>query len=163
VHNKIELDKFITSKSLAAQYASVAIPHVSAWLRMKERSESNIPPIGSRMPFVFVASRDRKAPLSSKAEHPDYVRKTGKKLDIRYYIKAAENPITKLLQFADDGTLADIFKAAQSLDDNKNTASLDQFLGDAPTTQTIMCVSPLKKKKKLAHKPDPTPSLESFL
>jgi len=166
VQNKIQLDKFITSKSLAAHYASVAIPHVSAWLRMKERSETNIPSIGSRMPFVFVASKDRKAALSSKAEHPDYVLRTGKKLDIQYYIKAAQNPITKLLQFADDGTLGDIFKAAQSMDDNKNTASLDSFLGDAVSEQRVSLevYSPVKKKKKsgLNPTPTPTPSLESF-
>jgi DNA polymerase elongation subunit (family B) len=173
VNNKIELDKFITSKSLAANYASVAIPHVSAWQRMKDRSETDIPSIGSRMPFVFVASKDRKASLSSKAEHPEYVRKTGKKLDIQYYINAAQNPISKLLQFAaDDGVLGDIFKAAQRLDENKNTASLDSFLSDSVDAEqrlSLEAPSPVKKKKKTATakaeigaKATATPSLESF-
>ena len=151
VENKIELDKFITSKSLAANYASMAIPHVSAWQRMIQRSETNIPSIGSRMPFVFVASKDRKASLSSKAEHPEYVKKSGKKLDIKYYIKAAQNPIMKLLQFADDNTLEDIFKSAMSMDENKNTTSLDTFIGteSSKKTHTLSLIpSPPKKKLK---------------
>lgn len=151
VENKIELEKFITSKSLAANYSSMAIPHVSAWQRMIQRSETNIPSIGSRMPFVFVASKDRKASLSSKAEHPEYVKKSGKKLDIKYYIKAAQNPIMKLLQFADDNTLEDIFKSAMNMDENKNTASLDTFIGSesGKKTHTLSLIpSPPKKKMK---------------
>jgi hypothetical protein len=151
VENKIELDKFITSKSLAANYSSMAIPHVSAWQRMIQRSETNIPSIGSRMPFVFVASKDRKASLSSKAEHPEYVKKSGKKLDIKYYIKAAQNPIMKLLQFADDNTLDEIFKSAMNMDENKNTTSLDTFIGteSGKKTHTLSLIpSPPKKKMK---------------
>jgi DNA polymerase elongation subunit (family B) len=150
VENKIELDKFITSKSLAANYSSLAIPHVSAWNRMKQRLETNIPTIGSRMPFVFVASKDRKASLSSKAEHPDYVKKTGKKLDIKYYIKAAQNPIMKLLQFANDNTLDDIFKSAMNMDENKNTTFLDSFISTKTDTKvSIQSFVPSPPKKKL--------------
>ena len=86
-------EDFVLSKSLKSNYASTNLPHVTAWQRMKDRGDSGLPTIGSRMPFVIVedstgnGGRKSKSKLYERSEHPEYVQKQGLKIDKRYYIE----------------------------------------------------------------------------
>lgn len=164
VKGALPIEKFISSKALGAGAGSMAnkTPHVAAWNRMKARGDSDVPPLGSRMPFVVIASKDRKAGLSDKTEHPDWVRAQGKKLDTRHYIRSAQNEVSKLLQFFDDGTVAALFDEALAAEENRNTSSLTVFVREeeggegaaGAATPASGCGTPVKeparKKKKVA-------------
>lgn len=54
VLNRVSIDDFVLSKSLKGTYANNNVPHVQAWLRMKERGDSGCPEKGGRMPIVMV-------------------------------------------------------------------------------------------------------------
>ena len=127
---RLPLDKYIMSKSIASSYASGGgnLPHVAAWTRMKARGDEDPPPVGGRMPFVFVQGTS--VVLATRAEHPDHVRKLKTKLDTSYYINASVNPIKKLLQFFDDGTLDEVFADARNTAQSRHTHSLMEFCGD---------------------------------
>jgi DNA polymerase elongation subunit (family B) len=130
---KLPLEKYIMSKSIASSYANEAtIPHVAAWNRMKMRGDDDPPPIGGRMPFVFVNGSS--AVLATRAEHPEHVRGKKLKLDTAYYINAAVNPVKKLLQFFDDGTLDEVFTDALNTARSRHTHSLMEFLGSEEGT-----------------------------
>jgi DNA polymerase elongation subunit (family B) len=127
---RLPLDKYIMSKSIASSYAQggANLPHVAAWNRMKARGDEDPPPVGGRMPFVFVSGSS--TVLATRAEHPDHVRKLKTKLDTTYYINASVNPIKKLLQFFDDGTLDEVFADARNTSQSRHTHSLMEFCGD---------------------------------
>jgi len=130
---RLPLEKYIMSKSIASSYANEAtIPHVAAWNRMKMRGDEDPPPIGGRMPFVFVNGSS--AVLATRAEHPEHVRMKKLKLDTAYYISAAVNPVKKLLQFFDDGTLDEVFTDALNVAGSRHTHSLMEFLGEEDST-----------------------------
>ena len=88
-------EDFILSKSLKSNYASSNLPHVTAWQRMKDRGDSGLPTIGSRMPFVIVedstgnGGRKSKSKLYERSEHPEYVQRSGLRIDKRYYIEVS--------------------------------------------------------------------------
>ena len=145
---RLPIDKYIISKSLAANYKGDNIPHVSAWNRMKSRSEPDCPSVGGRMAFVYTKGT---ASLAARAEHPAFVAKSKLKLDTSYYIQASKNPITKLLQFSSN--LDEIFRDAQNLADSRNTHTLIDF------EEQFVCAPPKKKKGRTS-----TPiSLDDFL
>ena len=131
------LDSYILSKSIGASYASENIPHVAAWTRMRARGQE-APPIGGRMPYVILGGH---GPLAARAEHPSFADK--KKLDTPYYLKALENPLRKLLQFADDNTLDDLFAEAHTIADSRHSRSLLEGCDEMP-----MVSSPAKKRKR---------------
>jgi DNA polymerase elongation subunit (family B) len=88
-------EDFVLSKSLKSNYASSNLPHVTAWQRMKDRGDSGLPTIGSRMPFVIVedstgnGGRKSKSKLYERSEHPEFVKKSGLRIDKRYYIEVS--------------------------------------------------------------------------
>ena len=164
---QVPMDKYITSKSIASSYAGNAIPHVLAWQRMRDRGDDDLPPIGGRMPFVIVAGDTA---LAQRAEHPLHVAKIKKKLDTEYYIKAAINPLKKLLQFCDDGTVDEIFAEALNVSKSRTTATLDSFCVEStgkPAKEVVTALSslaaavaPVSKKRKTETAAF---SLDSFL
>jgi len=121
---KLPIEKYIISKSLSASYKGENIPHVLAWNKMKLRNEPDVPSVGGRMPFVYTSG---KAPLASRAEHPNFASKSNLQLDTAYYIQASKNSIMKLLQFSADETLDEIFRDALNLANSRNTVSLIDF------------------------------------
>lgn len=142
------LDQFVISKSLASSYVNAGIPHVAAWQRMRARGDADPPPIGARMPFVIVAPRGSKSHgLAERAEHPAWVAAHGKKLDVKYYIKGAQNAVAKLLQFFDKGEIEELFAEAAARADNRGVVGLDEFCGG----EAMLAPSPgaprVKKRK----------------
>jgi DNA polymerase elongation subunit (family B) len=97
--HKAPLEWFILSKSLKSTYKTENQPHVQAWKRMQDRGESDIPEIGTRMPYVIVASSNtsKAGPLYERTEHPDFVRRTNKKVCAKYYLENAQDVIERLL------------------------------------------------------------------
>ena len=150
---KLPLDKYIVSKSIASSYAGggSTLPHVAAWMRMKARGDEDPPPVGGRMPFVFVNGTSKV--LASRAEHPDFVQKAKLKLDTGYYINAAVNPIKKLLQFFDDGTLDEVFSEASNMSSSRHTHSLMEFLGEerpsVPSPSSTSSPKPPPKRRRI--------------
>ena len=59
VEKELNLDSYILSKSLKANYASDNLPHVGAFKRMQERGEET-PPIGTRIHFIVTKSDKEK-------------------------------------------------------------------------------------------------------
>jgi DNA polymerase elongation subunit (family B) len=159
---EVDLEKYIISKSIASTYAhGETIPHVSAWLRMKQRGDEDPPPIGGRMPFVFIEGNS--SVLAARAEHPEHVKKMKYKLDTSYYIQAAVKPITKLLQFFDDGTLKEVFEDALNVSKSRNTHNLMEFCGDdvLESSQNSNLSSPVNHSNK-KRKVTKASSLEDF-
>jgi len=149
---RLPLDKYIMSKSIASSYAQGGgnLPHVAAWTRMKARGDEDPPPVGGRMPFVFVTGTS--TVLATRAEHPDHVRKLKTKLDTAYYINAAVNPIKKLLQFFDDGTLDEVFADARNTAQSRHTHSLFEFCDEergALSSPSVSSPKPAPKRRRV--------------
>jgi len=96
VENKAPLDWFILSKSLKSSYKTENQPHVQAWKRMIERGDTDIPEIGTRMPYVVVQGND-KLPLYMKTEHPEYVQLKKLRINAKYYLENAKDVVERLL------------------------------------------------------------------
>lgn len=97
---KAPLDWFVLSKSLKSTYHSENQPHVQAWRRMAARGDTDVPEIGTRMPFVIVAPRGpykHARALYERSEHPDYVQRSGLQYCARYYLENAQDVIERLL------------------------------------------------------------------
>jgi DNA polymerase elongation subunit (family B) len=94
--NEAPLDWFVLSKSLKSSYDSENQPHVAAWRRMALRGDSDIPEVGTRMPYVITYSKT-KGPLYERTEHPDFVRTSKKSICATYYLENARDVIERLL------------------------------------------------------------------
>jgi len=141
--NKLPLEQYIISKSISASYANPdSIPHIQAWNRMKARGDSDIPGIGGRMPFLITTKGSKI--LASRSEHPAFVQSQKLSLDTEYYIKAAFNPIQKLLQFFENKKLEEIFEHAQNISKSKHTVSLADYTHEP----TVSSPSPPPKRQK---------------
>ena len=96
---KAPLEWITLSKSLKSSYHSENQPHVQAWRRMGLRGLSEIPEIGTRMPYIIVAPKHgaKNGPLYERSEHPDYFLSAGLKYDAKYYLENAKDVILRLL------------------------------------------------------------------
>jgi DNA polymerase elongation subunit (family B) len=94
---KAPLEWFVLSKSLKSTYASENQPHVRAWKRMITRGAQNAPEIGSRMPYIIVASKKANVPLYERTEHPDYFKDQKLKYCAKYYLENARDVVERLL------------------------------------------------------------------
>jgi DNA polymerase elongation subunit (family B) len=104
------IEDYVLSKSLKSHYASDNVPHLMAWKRMVARGDEDIPPIGSRMPFIVVSGHGK---LYERTEHPSHVKKAKLVIDRTYYVETLKNPLIKLLQFAvPEAKLHAVFRAA---------------------------------------------------
>ena len=98
VQNKAPLDWFVMSKSLKSSYKTENQPHVQAWKRMIGRNETDIPEIGTRMPYVIVRSKGSKSgPLYERTEHPAYVKAHNISVCAKYYLENARDVLERLL------------------------------------------------------------------
>lgn len=94
------LDWFVLSKSLKSTYHSENQPHVQAWRRMATRGDTDVPEVGTRMPFVIVAAKGPykgARALYERSEHPDYVVRAKLLYCARYYLENAQDVIERLL------------------------------------------------------------------
>lgn len=132
------LADFVLSKSLKSSYAGLGnLPHVTAWKRMIERGDDNIPVVGTRMPYVITLDKNggggkhSKSKLYERSEHPNFVQDGNLSIDRQYYIENLKIPLTKLLKFViSEDTIKDIFQEAleQAFVTCSNTGNLKNLL-----------------------------------
>jgi DNA polymerase elongation subunit (family B) len=96
VEEKYPMDKLIITKSLRSGYKNPnAIAHKVLADRMTARDPGNKPGPGDRIPFVYIASKDKKALQGEKIETPSFITEQGLKIDYSFYIT---NQIMKPVQ-----------------------------------------------------------------
>ena len=87
IDETIPMDKLIITKSLRSNYKNpMQIAHKVLADRMGKRDVGNKPGPGDRIPFVNIATKDKKALQGNRIEHPQYVRDNKIKLDYVFYI-----------------------------------------------------------------------------
>jgi len=112
VEGRVPMDSFVLSKQIKSHYGTDSIVHAAAWRRMRDRGDEGLPPIGARMPFLITATSNTADKLFQRSEHPAYVARAHKKLDLIYYVTSLKNPMTKLLQFTAPEDVKRIFDGA---------------------------------------------------
>ena len=96
VEEKYPMDKLIITKSLRSGYKNPqSIAHKVLADRMTARDPGNKPGSGDRIPFVYIASKDKKALQGEKIETPSFILENGLKIDYSFYIT---NQIMKPVQ-----------------------------------------------------------------
>jgi DNA polymerase elongation subunit (family B) len=96
VEEKYPMDKLIITKSLRSGYKNPnGIAHKVLADRMTARDPGNKPGPGDRIPFVYIASKDKKALQGEKIETPTFIIEQGLKIDYSFYIT---NQIMKPVQ-----------------------------------------------------------------
>jgi len=94
--NEIPLEKFIITKQLRDDYKNPEqIAHRVLADRMTLRDPGNIPQVGERLAFIYVAGRSGKQ--GERIENLDYVRQKGLKPDSEFYVtNQIQNPLAQL-------------------------------------------------------------------
>jgi len=96
VEEKYPMDKLIITKSLRSGYKNPkSIAHKVLADRITERDPGNKPGPGDRIPFVYIASKDKKALQGEKIETPTFILDNKIKIDYSFYIT---NQIMKPVQ-----------------------------------------------------------------
>jgi len=96
VEEKYPMDKLIITKSLRSGYKNPnSIAHKVLADRMTARDPGNKPGPGDRIPFVYIATKDKKALQGEKIETPAFIKEKGLKIDYSFYIT---NQIMKPVQ-----------------------------------------------------------------
>jgi DNA polymerase elongation subunit (family B) len=96
VDEKYAMDKLIITKSLRSGYKNPkSIAHKVLADRITARDPGNKPSSGDRIPFVYIASKDKKALQGEKIETPSFIKENGLKIDYSFYIT---NQIMKPVQ-----------------------------------------------------------------
>jgi len=96
VEEKYPMDKLIITKSLRSGYKNPnSIAHKVLADRITARDPGNKLGPGDRIPFVYIASKNKKALQGEKIETPTFIRENGLKIDYSFYIT---NQIMKPVQ-----------------------------------------------------------------
>ena len=96
VDEKYSMDKLIITKSLRSGYKNPqSIAHKVLADRITARDPGNKPSSGDRIPFVYIATSNKKALQGEKIETPTFITENGLKIDYSFYIT---NQIMKPLQ-----------------------------------------------------------------
>jgi DNA polymerase delta subunit 1 len=100
--NEIPLEKFIITKQLRDDYVNPEqIAHRVLADRMTLRDPGNIPQVGERIAFIYVAGRSGKQ--GDRIENLDYVRQKSLKPDSEFYItNQIQNPLAQLFALGID-------------------------------------------------------------
>lgn len=103
IDGRVDFDQFILSKSLKSDYSK---PHsVEQWVvmnKIRERDPGSEPKPGSRVPYVFVFTKDRKAKGFDRVEDPTFAKKNNLKLDLPYYLgHKVKKPLVAFLETFD--------------------------------------------------------------
>lgn len=99
IDKTIELNDLIITKSIKENYKSANLPHLAVANKMKSRGKYVA--LGTRIPYIFVETDNKKDPQYKKAEDPDYYleNKDKVKIDWLYYLeKQMVNPIDEVLE-----------------------------------------------------------------
>jgi DNA polymerase elongation subunit (family B) len=96
VEEKYPMEKLIITKSLRSGYKNPqSIAHKVLADRITARDPGNKPSSGDRIPFVYIASKDKKALQGEKIETPTFINENKLKIDYSFYIS---NQIMKPVQ-----------------------------------------------------------------
>ena len=96
VEEKYPIDKLIITKSLRSGYKNPqSIAHKVLADRITARDPGNKPGPGDRIPFVYIAIKDKKALQGEKIETPTFINENKLKIDYSFYIS---NQIMKPVQ-----------------------------------------------------------------
>jgi len=96
VDEKYAMDKLIITKSLRSGYKNPqSIAHKVLADRITARDPGNKPGSGDRIPFVYIATQNKKALQGEKIETPTFITENGLKIDYSFYIT---NQIMKPVQ-----------------------------------------------------------------
>jgi DNA polymerase elongation subunit (family B) len=96
VEEKYSIDKLIITKSLRSGYKNPqSIAHKVLADRITARDPGNKPGSGDRIPFVYIATSNKKALQGEKIETPTFIEENGLKIDYSFYIT---NQIMKPVQ-----------------------------------------------------------------
>jgi DNA polymerase elongation subunit (family B) len=96
VDEKYSMDKLIITKSLRSGYKNPqSIAHKVLADRITARDPGNKPGPGDRIPFVYIATKDKKALQGEKIETPTFISENNLKIDYSFYIT---NQIMKPVQ-----------------------------------------------------------------
>ena len=96
VDEKYTMDKLIITKSLRSGYKNPqSIAHKVLADRITARDPGNKPSSGDRIPFVYIATSNKKALQGEKIETPTFIAENGLKIDYSFYIT---NQIMKPVQ-----------------------------------------------------------------
>ena len=96
VEEKYPMDKLIITKSLRSGYKNPqSIAHKVLADRITARDPGNKPGPGDRIPFVYIATKDKKALQGEKIETPTFITEQRLKIDYSFYIS---NQIMKPVQ-----------------------------------------------------------------
>jgi hypothetical protein len=96
VDEKYAMDKLIITKSLRSGYKNPnSIAHKVLADRITARDPGNKPSSGDRIPFVYIATKNKTALQGEKIETPTFIKENGLKIDYSFYIT---NQIMKPVQ-----------------------------------------------------------------
>ena len=96
VDEKYPLEKLIITKKLNSFYKNPkSIAHKVLAERMGKRDSGNKPSVGSRVPFVYIQTKDNVKLQGDKIESPEYIRANNIRPDYGFYIT---NQIMKPVQ-----------------------------------------------------------------
>jgi DNA polymerase elongation subunit (family B) len=122
VDEKYPMDKLIITKSLRSGYKNPkSIAHKVLADRITARDPGNKPGSGDRIPFVYIATSDKKALQGEKIETPNFIIENKLKIDYSFYIT---NQIMKPVQQVFALVLEKIWEM------NKKLPKLKQFKKD---------------------------------
>jgi DNA polymerase I len=85
--NEIPIEDLVITKSVSKslkEYKGTQ-PHIELVKKMKQRTPAEAPGIGDRVGFVIVKGLQL---MSDRAEHPDYIKQHGLKIDSKYYVES---------------------------------------------------------------------------
>ncbi|RKO93007.1 DNA polymerase family B-domain-containing protein [Blyttiomyces helicus] len=98
VNDDVDMDDFVISASLKANYKVVNLPHVQLAKRMKDRDEGSAPQAGQRYGYVVVQEDSRSSKLYEKSEETKYAKDHNIPLDYLFYLnQQIRKPVIKFL------------------------------------------------------------------
>ena len=116
---------------ISHEYKSCSQPHLKVCERMHAREPGTGYTSGSRVPYVFIHSDDKKALQYMKAEDPSYVEANNIPLDLKYYMeRQLRSPLESLFEVLVDSPGKVLFDEAleqYKVDSNKQ-CSIFHFL-----------------------------------
>jgi hypothetical protein len=135
------MDKLIITKSLRSGYKNPnGIAHKVLADRITARDPGNKPGPGDRIPFVYIASKDKKALQGEKIETPTFITENKLKIDYSFYIT---NQIMKPVQQVFALVLEKIWQM------NKKLPKIHQFKKAVEALRKEHCDNKEKFEEKL--------------
>jgi DNA polymerase delta subunit 1 len=75
------------------------LPHFTVAEKIEQRMPGTKPKCGERVPYVFIETYNPKDQQFKKAEDPEYVKKNGLRIDVKYYLEhALTSPMQSLFE-----------------------------------------------------------------